>query len=332
MQRKMVLSINFVLSSCLGVYFVNAQTVSPEESFIQDFCAGTTSNYFLVWSTDGDLWKPRYQRSVESVLYHHPNACVRIYSDGITANHSTIKQLNYAGYRVAIIPLETSLETIFKDTPIEQWWERNNEWKHGQFFYSHISEALRLVLVWKYGGTYIDTDVVILKNMEHVKNAVGAQMAMLEDQLLTDKPRWADMLNSAILTFQKGHPSLWVMMEDFVNSYHINSWAHNGPRLVTRIAHQLNQGDDYSKWVTILPRNAFHPLVWTGDREQGAKNWFNDEIHSVQEHYMKWQQMKSQGYALHWHNHNTKGYVAKKGSLMYMALNEFCILCKTQAD
>ena len=32
-----------------------------------------------------------------------------------------------------------------------------------KFFYSHLTDAIRLVLLWKYGGIYVDFDFIVLK-------------------------------------------------------------------------------------------------------------------------------------------------------------------------
>ena len=38
--------------------------------------------------------------------------------------------------------------------------------------YVHSADALRLLLVHKYGGFYADLDFVILKDLKHLKNVI----------------------------------------------------------------------------------------------------------------------------------------------------------------
>ena len=52
---------------------------------------------------------------------------------------------------------------------------------------SHLSDALRLALLWKYAGTYLDTDIITLRDdILRLPNAVGYQ-----------KPFGTDYLNGA---------------------------------------------------------------------------------------------------------------------------------------
>ena len=43
----------------------------------------------------------------------------------------------------------------------------------GNTFFSHITEIIRLATLWKYGGVYLDTDVVVMRELDNLHNAVG---------------------------------------------------------------------------------------------------------------------------------------------------------------
>ena len=49
---------------------------------------------------------------------------------------------------------------LIRGTPAEAWYAGIEKWKEGQYFFSHITEIIRLATLWKYGGVYLDTDVV----------------------------------------------------------------------------------------------------------------------------------------------------------------------------
>ena len=51
-----------------------------------------------------------------------------------------------------------------------------DKWKNREYFFSHITEIIRLATLWKYGGVYLDTDVVVMK-LDNLHNAVGAELA-----------------------------------------------------------------------------------------------------------------------------------------------------------
>ena len=55
-----------------------------------------------------------------------------------------------------------SLEKYFEDTPLRAWYKtgllRTSHWPR-----SHASDVLRYLTLWKYGGTYLDLDVVVTR-------------------------------------------------------------------------------------------------------------------------------------------------------------------------
>ena len=61
-----------------------------------------------------------------------------------------------------IDPLE-----LFSLTPLLKWWKRG-EWAKPSYIPVHFSDAARFVLLWKYGGFYIDLDTITLKSVQPV--------------------------------------------------------------------------------------------------------------------------------------------------------------------
>ena len=42
--------------------------------------------------------------------------------------------------------------------------------------YSHITDGLRYAILWKEGGYYLDFDVIVVKNLCGIRNALGDQV------------------------------------------------------------------------------------------------------------------------------------------------------------
>jgi lactosylceramide 4-alpha-galactosyltransferase len=43
---------------------------------------------------------------------------------------------------------------------------------------AHLSDVLRLLTLWKYGGTYLDLDVIVQKQLDSIpENYVGMEFA-----------------------------------------------------------------------------------------------------------------------------------------------------------
>ena len=83
----------------------------------------------------------------------------------------------------------------------------------------HLSDALRVLLVWKFGGIYLDLDYVILNDMTHYHN------------FLADNG--AGVTNNAF-SFTPGHQFLFKVMEKIQKSYDPQCWNCIGPLLFTK--------------------------------------------------------------------------------------------------
>lgn len=68
-----------------------------------------------------------------------------------------------------------NLWTYAANTPIEEWFS-TDELFTSQFLNSHVSDFLRYLSLYKFGGTYLDLDVVVQKTFENLTaNYAGAE-------------------------------------------------------------------------------------------------------------------------------------------------------------
>ncbi|XP_063297724.1 alpha-1,4-N-acetylglucosaminyltransferase-like [Pelobates fuscus] len=116
-----------------------------------------------------------------------------------------------------IFPLK--LEEVFKDTPLLPWYERINSTL--QLHWPHITaDGCRLALIWKYGGIYMDTDIISIRSIPE-NNFLAAQFS--QDS------------SNGIFGLSPHHNFTWSGMEDFVKNYNGAIWGHQGPQLFTRV-------------------------------------------------------------------------------------------------
>lgn len=66
-----------------------------------------------------------------------------------------------------IIVEEPDVPYLIGGTPAEDWYKGIDKWRTGPYFFSHITELIRLATLWKYGGVYLDTDVIVMKCARH---------------------------------------------------------------------------------------------------------------------------------------------------------------------
>eukprot|EP01103_Thecamoeba_quadrilineata_P019306 TRINITY_DN7757_c0_g1_i1.p1 TRINITY_DN7757_c0_g1~~TRINITY_DN7757_c0_g1_i1.p1 ORF type:complete len:317 (+),score=40.63 TRINITY_DN7757_c0_g1_i1:400-1350(+) len=263
-------------------------------------------------------WNNRHGRSLESVFFHHPDALVRIYSNTLPLDRFT--ELTSLGFDVAVQRYE--LRELLRGSPLEKWsankdvrmWERSKHW------YSHLTDVLRLFLVWKEGGTYLDTDVIIVRPLSDLHNVIGR----VRD----------DRINGAVMRFEKGNRFLKDCMEELVKKFDPSEWAANGPDLITRV---YEQNSYQKKEVSVLNNSMFYPL--DGSPQGVGLQKKRHCYHKPLKMYMKeiygngtitekriLEGVLEGAYTVHLNMKMTSGTHAHKNTLCLFLLNRFSVL------
>ncbi|XP_003218461.1 alpha-1,4-N-acetylglucosaminyltransferase [Anolis carolinensis] len=161
----------------------------------------------------------------------------------------------YAMKNVFIFPLK--LNILFQDTPLLPWYLQVNATQEKHWVYI-ISDAIRLAMVWRYGGIYMDTDVISIRPIP-VTNFLAAQSSQFS--------------SNGIFGFQQYHQFLWDCMEDFVENYNGDIWGNQGPYLITRMLSKLCNLTDFVDTedqkchnISFLNPQRFYPIpygLWT---------------------------------------------------------------------
>jgi len=273
--------------------------------------------FFVTWISPLKAFGEREMFSIESLFKSHPEACLVIVSKSLDSHTGTriLKPFLSNGFRVMAIAPDFGY--IFKDTHAELWFNRLMEGNVNPGEVSlgqNLSNLLRLALLYKFGGTYIDLDVIVLKSFSKLRNTIGAQ----NFDVRTGK--WS-RLNNAVLIFDKKHPLLFKFIEEFALTFDGNKWGHNGPYLISRVVSRMNGRPGFN--FTVLPPSAFYPVDW-----RGIRGLFRDEIRT------KWlvnkmEQIRKESFAVHlWNRHSRKLNVVK-GSIVDSIISSCCIFCNT---
>ena len=80
---------------------------------------------------------------------------------------------NYPNIHAKYINIETFLE----ETVLHRLW-KDDRVQTSDYAISHLSDVLRYALIFKFGGTYVDTDVIFLKPLpeeESLPNFIGKE-------------------------------------------------------------------------------------------------------------------------------------------------------------
>ncbi|XP_077147407.1 alpha-1,4-N-acetylglucosaminyltransferase-like [Ranitomeya variabilis] len=118
---------------------------------------------------------------------------------------------------IYFLPLR--LEKLFANTPLLPWYKKVNP--HREVYWTHVkSDACRFALMWKYGGIYMDTDVISIRPIP-------------EDNFLAAET--FSTTSSSVFGLSSYHTLTWEFMENFVQNYRGSKWGHQGPGVFTRV-------------------------------------------------------------------------------------------------
>lgn len=99
------------------------------------------------------------------------------------------------------------------DTPLAEWM-RTGELFRSSYVNSHTSDILRYLSLWKYSGTYLDLDIVMMKPLNVLKpNYAGAESKTFVA---------AGIIN---LEADSGHEIADLCVKDLIKNFNGNDWV-----------------------------------------------------------------------------------------------------------
>ncbi|XP_067005167.1 lactosylceramide 4-alpha-galactosyltransferase isoform X2 [Anabrus simplex] len=203
---------------------------------------------------------PRQACAVESAAKMNPDLDVYllfaspIKNANVSQWSGVVRQLlTYPNVRIRHV----SLDRYIAGSPLEDWYRRGalqtSRWPR-----SHASDVLRFLTLWKFGGTYLDLDIVVTRSLSGMSNFAGAES--LED------------VAAGVLNFAHdgvGHEMVTACLEDLRTQFRGDSWGHNGPGVITRVLRQVcgvrkvrHMTPERCRGFTVHPPSAFYPIPW----------------------------------------------------------------------
>ena len=305
-------------------------------------CTHSASSFVLLWSTNANFFTLRARRCIESIFYHHRWAIVRIYTNELPAHF--FHEFAQRGFDIRVRRYNVS--ALLQDTPASPWLARLTEWERGPNFYAHITDAIRLALLFSVGGIYLDTDVILTRpvllagevalgqqqrppsfvlhpsgpspaSAAYVTSVVPALRDALGVESYADPRTGEPTLNGAFMAFERRSRYLWNCLHEFAADYQSDRWSWNGPELLTRV--RARCADSAGARVQVEPPERFYPLHWdhVADYADGLP---------AQSDAGMWHTIRTQSYAVHVWNRKTSELTFKKGSLLYWLHNTWTVL------
>lgn len=148
--------------------------------------------------------------SIESNALHNPEAVLHILSLKAKINETLLLK-QYPNIKWSLM----NIGEVFEGTPLKKWWTNDRLTRKNEYYrYSHLSDALRFVLVYKYGGFYTDLDHIALKNFQ----------PLTKYSALVNNPSDTIDPESSFFHIKKNHEFLKLAMEDYAKNYDGNEW------------------------------------------------------------------------------------------------------------
>ncbi|KAL6546217.1 hypothetical protein OROMI_021938 [Orobanche minor] len=277
------------------------------------FRSGTCKmRVFMVWNSPSWMFGVRQQRGLESLLYHHMDACVVVFSETIALNffNGFVKQ----GYKVAVVM--PNLDELMKDTPTRIFASVWHDWKKTKYYRRHYSELVRLASLYKYGGIYLDSDILVLNPLSKLSNTVGFE----------DEPA-GKTLNGAVMAFRKHSPFIMSCLEEFYASYDDAQLRWNGADLLTRVADKFLSNKDISD--TGIELTLQHASVFFPIGHSNISRYFTapeTDFEKLEQDGI-FNKILNQSLTVHFWDSVTSALIPEPESLVFKFLNWYCIHC-----
>ncbi|PRQ42984.1 putative lactosylceramide 4-alpha-galactosyltransferase [Rosa chinensis] len=281
---------------------------------------GCSSQFYMIWLSPAKSFGKREFLAMDTLFKSHPKGCLMIISKSMDSGlgYRILKPLLDREFK--ILAITPDLPFLVKNTPAESWLD---EMKSGRRDPGHIplsqnlSNLIRLAILYKYGGVYLDTDFIILKDFSGLRNAVGAQ------SIDSESKNWT-RLNGAVMIFDIQHPLLRDFLYEFASTFNGNKWGHNGPYLVSRVIKKVGSTPGYN--LTVLPPEAFYPVDWNRiwrlyrkPKKDLESRWVERILNELNE---------GETYAVHLWNKRSRALAIEEGSVMARLISEHCVICQ----
>ncbi|RZC35541.1 lactosylceramide 4-alpha-galactosyltransferase, partial [Asbolus verrucosus] len=229
----------------------------PEKSifFHETSCSSDLSGKIVISS--------RQACSVESAAKLNPNFGVYLLYlspgtlkfEGSESDRFLQALLTYRNVKIRHLDFETYVE----NSPVERLF-KEGKIERSEYAISHVSDVLRYLTLWKYGGIYLDLDLVVIKSLEKLPfNYAGAEST--------------SFVAAGVVSFTQkgmGHHLATLCLKDLEFNFNGKKWGNNGPGVITRLSRFIcatNNTEEMTKKkclgdFRVYPSETFYPVIY----------------------------------------------------------------------
>ncbi|CAN0879786.1 Uncharacterized protein At4g19900 [Linum grandiflorum] len=294
---------------------------SFHERVVDFFKNNCSVQFYMVWLSPARTFGPREFLAADTLFKSNPNACLVIVSRSMDSKNGAKKLQPLVDLGFKVIAVTPDLPFLVRDTPGEDWLEKMKTGTKDPGYIPltiNLSNLIRIAMIYKYGGVYLDTDFIVLKDFSGLRNAVGVQT------INSTTNQWRS-INGAVIIFDRGHPMLQEFIKEFANTFNGNKWGNNGPAMFTRVFERVGCGMDAEKNVTIMPLNAFYPVDWIEIRKLFKMPRTSSQSRWAEQVLVD---LERDSYALHLWNMRSRQLIIEEGSVIDRLILDHCVVCQ----
>tara|TARA_B100000795_G_scaffold208849_1_gene162353 strand:- start:759 stop:2222 length:1464 start_codon:yes stop_codon:yes gene_type:complete len=249
----------------------------------------TTRPVIFFLDSSGERNEPYFLTlcAVESAALQNPGHDIHVYSNAFDT-----QTWSHVSSHVKVLPFEPLVwmgsDTDARDFDAMRHWYLSDASAKG-FAINNLADAMRLVLLYKHGGTYLDTDVLSLKplsSLDWQENILAYQNE--EEDLKLSQEAELTINVATMVNFLPRNDLIKDMIATFVKEFQADRWGWQGPQLITRV---YKKGA-YSG-VTVLQKYTLNPVGWhqvdllfeTANDGDGAQLWRDVSSRSTLVHF-----------------------------------------------
>lgn len=284
--------------------------------------------FILIWTTAPSTFTLKQHRVLESILFHHPKAHVRVFSNTLPCGF--FESLNAIPGSDVRISRYDSASYIPQDLTGLAWLTRIEEWRAKPHFYAHEADFLRMLLLDRFGGIYMDFDVILLQPVRRYSNIVIAEYCDAEGldyciflpelgSSLSMKDRHSRFyIPIGMLFFQPGHPIIKEALRQFDTSYNPDIWPC-GTVFLTKAVQQVCRKPALCSNLWILPPKAVYPVEWQ------SKDLLFENIEETPAAKRLWETIRVDSMAIHLWNKMTAELDPVPGTIIHSVFESYSL-------
>ncbi|XP_032788734.2 lactosylceramide 4-alpha-galactosyltransferase isoform X1 [Daphnia magna] len=200
---------------------------------------------FFIESSGHSCLTARQACGIESAARANPQAKISVYVQNTPVNPSW-PETYQDGQDLSNCPItrvllqkmanvrvvQENLLPHLQDTPLWQLYTTGS-FNKSTWRPFHLSDAVRVALLWKKGGLYLDLDCIVLRSLDSLNNTVGTVDYSI--------PNWVE---NGVMAFPSGHPFLHFLMKYMVLAFEPDRYMSLGPETLTEAIRYFCDRDD----------------------------------------------------------------------------------------